>query len=66
METKIVAERLRKLRGSLPRETVCNAVGISVSALAMYENGNRVPRDAIKIALAKFYGKSVESIFFAQ
>jgi putative transcriptional regulator len=66
MNSKIIAERLRTLRGDIPRETVCNAVGISTSALAMYENGERIPRDSIKIAIAKFYGKSVETIFFAR
>lgn len=66
METKIIAQKLRELRGNLPRETVCKAVGISVSALAMYENGKRIPRDRIKISLARFYGKSIGSIFFTQ
>lgn len=65
MDKSTIADKLRALRGNIPRETVCNAIGISVSALSMYETGGRVPRDEIKIALAKFYGKSVESIFFA-
>jgi len=60
-----MAKRLRDLRGSIPRETVSKAVGISKSALAMYERGERIPRDSVKIGLAKFYGKSVDSIFLA-
>lgn len=64
MDAKVIAERLRDLRGNLPRKTVSEAVGISVSALSMYENRARVPRDITKVALAKFYGKSVEAIFF--
>lgn len=64
MNNKIIAERLIKLRGEKSRELVANACGISKSALAMYEQGERIPRDDIKIRLAKFYESTVESIFF--
>lgn len=64
MDCKVMAENLRKLRGNLPRETVAKAVGISKSALSMYENGHRIPRDIVKVKIAKFYGVSVASIFF--
>lgn len=59
-----VAERLICLRGKKSREEVANAVGVSVSAISMYENGERIPRDNIKIKLAKYYGKTVQEIFF--
>lgn len=65
MDTKIMAEKLRKLRGGKSRQEVADACGISVSALAMYEAGERVPRDEIKIKLAKYYNRSVNYIFFA-
>ena len=63
MNNKIMAEKLRKLRGNKSRQEVAEACGISVSALAMYEAGERVPRDEIKIKLAKFYNRSVNYIF---
>lgn len=63
-EPKEIGERLRKLRGEIDRSIVAQKCEISVSALSMYENGLRVPRDGIKIRLAKFYGKTVESIFY--
>lgn len=66
MNNELMAKRLRELRGNIPREAVSKAVGISKSALAMYERGERTPRDSVKINLAKFYGKSVDSIFFSQ
>lgn len=56
---------LRRLRGTTPREVVADAVGISVSALGMYEQGRRTPRDEVKIKLARFFGVGVETIFFA-
>lgn len=64
LDAKEIGERLIKIRGSIPRDTVAKAVGISVSAISMYENGERISRDAIKIKLAEFYGKSVQEIFF--
>lgn len=60
-----IAKTLIKLRGKKSREEVSKAVGISVSALSMYENGDRIPRDDIKIKLANYYGRSVNFIFFA-
>ncbi|MCL6443344.1 MAG: helix-turn-helix transcriptional regulator [Alicyclobacillus sp.] len=60
-----IARRLIALRGDQSREEVARAVGISVSALQMYENAQRTPRDDIKIRLAQYYGVSVESLFYA-
>ena len=61
---EIVAEKLVKLRGNKSRETVAKACGISISALAMYERGERIPRDDIKVRLAEYYNRSVNFIFF--
>lgn len=65
LNRKLISERLIELRGTERRETVAKACGISVSALAMYEQGERIPRDDIKIKLAKYYSCTVEYIFFA-
>ena len=64
MNAKEIGKRLVDLRGQKTQEQVARAVGISVSALSMYECGERIPRDPIKIALANYYKKSVQSIFF--
>ena len=66
LNNELIAKKLIELRGKRSRETVANACGISVSALAMYEQGERIPRDDIKIKLAKYYNRSVNFIFFAQ
>lgn len=58
------AERLIRLRGDRSREEVARAVGVSVSAIAMYENGERIPRDSIKIKLAAYFNTTVQEIFF--
>lgn len=59
-----IAERLTQLGGDRSREEVAKAIGISVSAISMYENGERIPRDSIKIKLAAYFNKSVQEIFF--
>ena len=55
---------LRKSKGK-SRKEVAEAIGVTKSAISMYERGERIPRDDIKIKIAAFYKKSVSSIFFA-
>jgi len=64
MNRELIAKRLIELRGGMSQEHVAKQVGISPAALSMYENAERVPRDEIKLKLSKFYGKSVQDIFF--
>ena len=59
-----VAERLLAARGDASRRSVAEAVGISVSALTMYEIGQRIPRDEVKKRLADHYGRTVQELFF--
>ena len=55
---------LRKLRGTRSREEVARAVNVSVSAISMYENEDRSPRDEIKLRLANYFETTVQEIFF--
>lgn len=57
-------ERLRRLRGNRRIVDVAKTIGISPSALSMYENTERMPKDDIKIRLANYYGRTVGYIFF--
>lgn len=57
---------LRKLRGDRTQEEIATALGITKSSWAMYERDERVPRDEVKIRIAKFFGKSVEELFYTQ
>ena len=61
-----IGENLRRARGDRKQETVAKAVGISVAAISMYEQGQRVPRDEIKLRLAKYFGTTVEALFFSR
>lgn len=64
MSSAEVGALLRELRGNIPRKEVADAVGVSVSALQMYENGARIPRDETKRRIAEFYHTTVSDIFF--
>ena len=59
-------KKLRSLRGDRSADDVAKAIGISRSAIGMYENEERVPRDDVKIKLAEYYCVTVQDIFFEQ
>lgn len=65
-DKKVVGARLRKLRGNKKLETVARACGIAQSTLSMYESGERMPKDSIKVLLANYYKKSVQYIFYRE
>ena len=65
MDAILIGKRLRELRGNSTQNETAKALGISTSALTMYEIGCRIPRDEIKLKIAEHYGKTVEEIFFA-
>ena len=65
MDSKLIGKVLRELRGDRSQTEVADAVGVTAMSISLYESGERIPRDEVKIALAKYYGRSVESIFYA-
>lgn len=64
LNVNAMARKLVELRGEKTQEEVANALGISKSALCMYETGERVPRDPIKVRISRYYKKSIPYIFF--
>ncbi|HLS07744.1 helix-turn-helix transcriptional regulator [Lentibacillus sp.] len=66
MNKQIIAKRLKDFRGGKNRENMAELLGISISALQMYETAQRIPRDDIKLKIAKLYGVSVQEIFFSE
>lgn len=61
-----IGETLIKLRGDRTQEEVAKAVGVTKSAISMYENNERIPRDEIKRKMAAYFKVSVERIFFCR
>ena len=64
-DASVIGQRLLMLRGDKPRGEVAKALDITYSALSNYESGIWVPRDEVKVSLARYYGKTIEEIFFA-
>ncbi len=56
--------KLKELRGDKTQQEAAAGIGITKSALAMYERDERVPRDEVKIRIADYYGVSVLFLFF--
>ena len=61
---EIIGRRLAELRGHRSQHTVAHDLGISPSAVGMYETGQRIPRDGVKMKMAEYFGQSVEEIFY--
>lgn len=55
---------LRQLRGDKTQEEIARDIGITKSSWAMYEREERIPRDEIKIQIARYFNVSVQDIFF--
>ncbi len=65
MKSRIeIGETLRKLRGEKTQQIAADGIGITKSALAMYERGERVPRDEAKVKISNYYGVSLVEIFY--
>jgi transcriptional regulator with XRE-family HTH domain len=56
--------KLKELRGKKSQQEAADGIGITKSALAMYERDERIPRDEVKVRIAAYYGVSVLFLFF--
>lgn len=56
--------KLKELRGTKTQQEAAEGIGITKSALAMYERDERIPRDEVKVRIADYYGVSVLFLFF--
>lgn len=59
-----MGRRLTLARGEKTQEAVARDLNISKSALSMYENGERIPRDELKILLSEYYKKDILYFFY--
>lgn len=64
MNSEKIGKRLKQLRGKRTLKAVSKDLQISDSALCAYELGQRIPRDDLKIRIAKYYGTSIEELFY--
>lgn len=59
MDSHAIGQTLIKLRGTRTQEEVAKEIGISKSALSMYERGERIPR----VILRYGYPRIIRSLF---
>lgn len=57
-------QKIRQLRGEMTQEQAANLIGVTKTALSMYENDERVPRDEIKKRIAAAFGQTVGALFY--
>lgn len=67
ISASVIGQRIKNLRESkgMTQEAFCNAVGITQPALSNYETGLRIPRDEVKLRIARCFDTSIEAIFYA-
>lgn len=63
MGNQNILRELRLMRG-LTQEKIAEDLGITKSSWAMYERGERVPRDEVKVKMAIYFRTSVEELFY--
>lgn len=66
LDKEEMAQHLKDLRIAKGKTVaqVSNETGIGETALRNYECGLRIPRYTAMFTLSKYYGKTVDSIFF--
>lgn len=62
----VIGERLRGLRleRGLTQAKMSKEIGIGESTWRMYELGQRIPSDEIKMKIASYFKKTVDELFF--
>lgn len=66
MNRVLISTQLTRLRGQKTQKEVAEDIGVAQSTYAMYESGQRIPSDEVKIKLATYYKTTVQDIFFAE
>ena len=59
-----IGERLKRLRGERSLGEVAKAICVTRSSYVKYERNERHPRHEVMYRIARYYGKTVDSIFF--
>lgn len=64
MDAKQIGKRLRELRGNRTIQKVSDETGLGWSTICMYELGRRIPEDDNKVIIARYYGTTVQALFY--
>lgn len=66
MDRRGIGERLRTLRGDKTISSVSKDLSVTDMAVSLWERGERVPSDDMKVRIAAYYGVPVYDLFFAE
>lgn len=58
--------KMVSLRGNRSQKQVAKEINIPVSTYAMIETGHRFPRKELQLKLARYFGVTVDELFFDQ
>ncbi|MGG1531429.1 helix-turn-helix transcriptional regulator [Brevibacillus agri] len=59
-------EKMTSLRGERSQKQVADELGIPVSTYAMIEAGHRFPRKELQLKLSRYFGVTVDELFFTE
>ena len=70
IDTKVIGNRLRGLRGERSQQMIADLLGVSAMSVSKWERGESVPADGLKCAIVELYSQlygmdlTVQDIFF--
>ena len=64
LDKKAIGQRLIEARGGMSQVQAAKAIGVTRSALSMYETAKRIPNDDIKIKISEVYKVPIQELFF--
>jgi putative transcriptional regulator len=59
-------KQLRFEKGGMSQQALANAVGVTRLTIHSIENGKFNPSTLLALKIARFFGKSLEEVFFIQ
>lgn len=59
-------EKMVQFRGDRSQKEVATDMDIPVSTYAMIESGHRFPRKHLQAKISRYYGVTVDELFFSQ
>lgn len=66
MDGIVIGKRLKALRGTKTLEEVGNDLNVTAMAVSLWERGERIPNDDLKIKISNYFGVPLVDIFFAE
>lgn len=52
-------------KNNISKRTLAEALGVSINTIDSYEQGERVPRDEMKVKISKYFNVSVLDLFYS-